>query len=195
MTSLLFVLLSFAQGAEGWIPVQGELTDAGGQHVDGTLDVTFTLYAGETGSSVLWTETQEVTFHWGAFTAYLGEDTALPKTALQTDSPLMLGVTIVGDAEMEKFDIGYVPRAAWAGMAGDVAQIGGEVPSDFVKANGYDTPAEITTVVAENAVLPVIDDVDATCGTGNNTDVVAGTLRFRANKFEGCISTGWVELS
>lgn len=58
---------------------QGVLTDPSGTPLNGTLSLTFRMYAAPTGGSVLWTETQPaVQVTDGVYAVALGSQTALP---------------------------------------------------------------------------------------------------------------------
>ncbi|MCP4680057.1 MAG: hypothetical protein GY854_32110, partial [Deltaproteobacteria bacterium] len=80
------------------IPVQGVLTDAGGQVLDGSQDLTFTIYESLAASSSLWTETQTgVSVDEGFFSVYLGDETELPVDVLVDAQELWLSMTVGGE--------------------------------------------------------------------------------------------------
>jgi hypothetical protein len=51
---------------------QGVLTDAAGNPLNGTYDITFRLYNVDSGGTVLWEETQSLPVEAGIVNAYLG---------------------------------------------------------------------------------------------------------------------------
>ena len=97
---------------------QGSLTDASGSPVDGTVTITFSLYDTATGGSALWQETRPVAVSGGAFNVILGTDAANPLEASIFGTPLYLGITVGGDAEMTLRQalaaVGYAMRSSVA---------------------------------------------------------------------------------
>ena len=82
------------------INYQGSLSDAGGNPVNATLNITFSLYDVEAGpGTILWQETQSVTVTNGQFSVQLGADGINP-LPVPLDDPLFLGVKVDTDAEM-----------------------------------------------------------------------------------------------
>ena len=103
------------------ISYQGHLTNTSGTPVSATLPMTFNLYAAPTGGTTAWTELRSgsnaVPVSNGLFNVALGSLTPIPVSLLST--PLWLGVSVNGDAEMsprERLDGGY---AAVAGTVPD----------------------------------------------------------------------------
>jgi hypothetical protein len=87
-----------------YLSEQGRLFDDTGMPVaNGTIAITFSIYAGASGGSPLWTETQMITTDDGYFSAVLGDmsngGTALPND-LFNGSTRYLGVTVASDGEM-----------------------------------------------------------------------------------------------
>ena len=62
--------------ASPFIPVQGEITDSAGRHLNGSVEMTFGLYTDvdKSPAHTLFTESKSVDVNWGVFTAYVGED-------------------------------------------------------------------------------------------------------------------------
>jgi hypothetical protein len=100
--SVTVAVLAAAGSAWAQVPeriaFQGRLTDASNVPVNGTLSITFSLYAASTGGTALWTETQSVTVTGGVYIAYLGS--VMPLTGISFSSTYWLGVQVGGDAEM-----------------------------------------------------------------------------------------------
>ncbi len=79
------------------VAYQGYLTNASGQPVSATVNVTFRLYATAVAGSPIWAETQSVVVASGQYTVMLGSDTPLD---LDFADPLYLGVSVGADPEM-----------------------------------------------------------------------------------------------
>ncbi len=93
------------------IPVQGVLTDADGQVLDGSHDLSFTIYESLTATSSLWTETQtDVTVDQGFFSVYLGDETALPIDVIVSAGELWLSMTVDAE-ELSRVQLASVPYA------------------------------------------------------------------------------------
>jgi hypothetical protein len=82
------------------INYQGSLSDAGGNPVNATLNITFTLYDAEVAGSNLWQETQPVTVTNGQFSVQFGADGGNPLNSTLFENPIFLGVQVDTDAEM-----------------------------------------------------------------------------------------------
>ncbi len=94
------------------IPVQGVLADSADLPIDALTDITFTLYDGETSTTVLWNDTfVDVDVVEGFFTVYLGSDTTLDFTSLISNSEIWVGITVESDPEMDRFQLASVPFA------------------------------------------------------------------------------------
>jgi hypothetical protein len=82
------------------INYQGKLTNASGAPVNDTLQVIFTIYADEAGTTPLWTETQTaVEILKGVFNVLLGNVTPIPYSVFD-GSARYLGVKVGGDPEI-----------------------------------------------------------------------------------------------
>jgi hypothetical protein len=81
------------------INYQGRLTDAAGNPLTGSYNMTFCLYDVATGGAPLWTESQTVSVTYGVFNALLGSINAIPTTVFNNQS-LYLGVRVGSDSEM-----------------------------------------------------------------------------------------------
>jgi len=121
LTMSLVPTLASAQ-APGLVPIQGQLHDADGTPVDGTLDVAFTLYSDAAGTMVVWSDTISVDFDQGAFTAYLGSGNGL-NLALFRDNAVYLGIAVDGDPELPVFEVASVPYAGYAAHAGSAEAV------------------------------------------------------------------------
>ena len=105
------------------INYQGYLTDSGGNPLNGTVDMVFSIYDVDAGGSPLWTETQTgVPVTEGLFSVNMGEVTPI---TLPFDVPYWLGVQVGTDPEMTPrppiTSVGYAYRAAIA----DAVKTGG----------------------------------------------------------------------
>jgi len=96
---------------------QGRLYDANDKPIDGTLAVTFAVYASADATEALWVETQDVEFDAGRFTVALGSVEAFGQDVFD-GSTRYIGITIADDDEMSpRAPIASVPYALVAGDA------------------------------------------------------------------------------
>jgi hypothetical protein len=113
------------------INYQGRLTDAAGNPLTGTYNMTFCLYEAATGGTALWTETQAVNVTYGVFSALLGSITTIPTTVFGSTN-LYLGVRVGSDGEMTPRR--RVVSAGYAYKAEDASTLQGLQPSAFASA-------------------------------------------------------------
>jgi hypothetical protein len=99
--SLLFLLYAQAQAeVPQMINYQGKLTNASGAPVNDTLQVVFTIYADEAGTTPLWTETQTaVEILKGVFNVLLGSVNPISYSVFD-GSVRYLAVQVGGDPEI-----------------------------------------------------------------------------------------------
>lgn len=101
-------------------PVQGVLTLANGDAINGSLSVQFALYEAATGGAALWSETQTVSFDDGLFSIFLGDSSPLDASTFAAHDGLWLGITVDTDPQMDRVFIGSAPYAGYAAIAGNV---------------------------------------------------------------------------
>jgi hypothetical protein len=98
------VLVCYPSAAFSAVPeiinYQGSLSDSGGNPVNATFNITFTLYDDGVAGTNLWQEVQSVTVTNGQFSVQLGADTGGNPLPALLDDPLFLGVQVDADAEM-----------------------------------------------------------------------------------------------
>lgn len=99
----------------GMLSYQGYLTDAGGNPITGSRNITFRLYSAPTGGTALWTEAYKdanaVPVDKGVFHVMLGSLTPIP-TTVWANATIYLSVQVGTDAEMTPREIvGAVPLA------------------------------------------------------------------------------------
>jgi hypothetical protein len=114
------------------IRISGKLQDAP-PHA-GTVGVTFSIYAAQTGGTPLWSEMQNVAVDEpGHYTAFLGNGSAagVPSEVFQTTEERWLGVRAEGQAEGTRLLLVSVPYALHAEEA---ERLAGRLPSEFVSA-------------------------------------------------------------
>jgi hypothetical protein len=151
------------------LPVQGQLTDVAGIPIDGTLQVTFRLYAGPQGGAPLYAESTSVDFLTGGFTVYLGGSAVLDSSIFNLDQEVWLGIQIAGDVEMELIRVGWTPLAAYAAHAGDAESLDGYGSADFLPSSYRPTWQDI-----QNRP-PGLDDGDNVgAGGGGGTTYTIG---------------------
>jgi hypothetical protein len=121
IAALLAPSLARAQ-APAAVPLQGVLTDANGNVLDGDFTVTLTLYDAPVGGAAFHTEVQSVPVDQGVFTVYVGESTVLDLADFVGKQPY-LGIKVGADPEMSpRLRLGSVPYAAYAEYAGNIPE-------------------------------------------------------------------------
>ncbi|MCM8798695.1 MAG: hypothetical protein NC821_04445 [Candidatus Omnitrophica bacterium] len=94
------------------INYQGYLTDSGGNPVNGTVSILFSIYDVSSGGTALWSETQSVNVNQGIYSVNLGDNNPVN---LAFDKPYYLGVKVGSDSEMTPriplTSVGYAFRA------------------------------------------------------------------------------------
>ena len=114
------------------MPIQGTLYDLDGEPVDGVLPVDFTLYADPDGTEGLWSDTMDVTFVGGVFTAYLGAGDPIDPIMFAQHPQVFVGVAVDGDSEMDLFALATAPYAAVSAYSGDADTLDGYFVTDIV---------------------------------------------------------------
>jgi hypothetical protein len=135
---LVVFALFMGTAAQAAIPqtlhYSGRLNTAGGAFT-GTIEVAFALYAGQGAKSSFWSETQAVAAQNGRFHVQLGSKTTLSAADVDVEA-LHLGVTVAGDAEMERVPIASVPYALRADEAGNAQRLNGQAPAFYTVPSG-----------------------------------------------------------
>lgn len=98
------------------IPIQGRLTDSGGNPLDGTYDLTFSLYGDSSGGTALCQDVDSVDVDDGLFTAHVNGCLSSNINGRQ----LYLGVSVGTDAEMTPRQPIYPVPYAWTLRPGAV---------------------------------------------------------------------------
>jgi len=117
------------------IPIQGRLTDAGGNPVNGDLSITFRLYDVASGGTALCSDIDTVNVSAGLFKAEMDTCTA----AVLDGRQLYLGLQISGEAEMTPRQAIYAAPYAWGLRPGAIISntaTSGHGLSVWSKANG-----------------------------------------------------------
>jgi len=126
---VIFIALLLATVSSAEVPhlirFQGKVTEKAGAPLDGQYDLTFRIYNGETGGSLMWSETQmDVPVNNGVFTALLGN---VNPVDLPFNEPYWLSVEVNDDGEMEPrqsiTSVGYAIHAEVADSIANVAVI------------------------------------------------------------------------
>jgi len=124
----IFVVFIFGVPALAALPqtinYQGYLKSSDGTPVNSAVDVTFALYAAESGGAALWSETRGVTPENGVYSVQLGSAAPFPANLFTNDN-LFLGVKVANETEMtprrQFTPVPYAIRAVSADTAGGVA--------------------------------------------------------------------------
>ena len=173
---VLTVGLSLAQGADqpqgptgtttvvpGAIPVQGRLTDASGNPLNGTHTLTFRLYDVDTGGIALCTDTNSVTVENGLFNSWID----YCYNGVLWGQKVWFSVQMQGDLEMTPRQVIYpVPYAL------------GLVPGVVISAS-HANPFSVKTTAASGTALEGLASSSTGAnygvyGTSNSPDGYAG---------------------
>lgn len=174
-TLLLTFQVGVAAAAPALLPVQGVLTDAQGQRLNGDLQVTFTLYDTPTGGTSFFAETLPVSLEDGLFTVYLGEVNTLDLVNFQMEGTY-LGIAVGADAEMTpRLRLATAPYAGFAQFCGEALTLEGEGAMSFAPrthGHDFDTLDNLPPQFADR----VDDDTIPTGGTGINVGPRPGVV-------------------
>ena len=113
----------------------GNVKDASGKPLTGSVGLTFALYKDDQGGAALWIETQSVPLDSsGHYSVMLGatKPDGLPTDLFTSGEARWLGVQPEGQEEQPRVLLLSVPYAL---KAGDAATLGGLPPSAFIQAN------------------------------------------------------------
>lgn len=119
---------------ENYIPVQGKITDSGGNPLIGDYVITFRLYDVLTGGTALCYDTNTVTVVDGLFTSKIWGDCADNITGQQ----LYLGIEVAGDSEMTPRQPIYAVPYAWS-LRPNATIIGTVGPGAILNIENWDT--------------------------------------------------------
>lgn len=167
--------------APATITYQGRLTDPSGAPIAAASSVVFSIYAGSSGGSALWTETIAVDPDAeGIFATVLGATTPLNATVF-SGAERFLGIKVGTDAEMTpRQRINAVPYAISAGAAPTGG--GGTVTS--VATGAGLTGGPITTTGTISVANGAVTSTMITDGTIANADIAAAAA-IAATKIAG----------
>jgi len=135
---VLGVATSFAMISQATVPrainYQGYLTN-GSVPLNGTFDITFNLYDGETAPSPSWSETIPLNVVNGIFSAVLGGNSGNPIPSDLFDVQVWLGIKVGADGEM-------IPRkqltaVAYSIQAANSEQLNGLDSSAFLQSSAF----------------------------------------------------------
>jgi hypothetical protein len=181
---LVFAFTSQAVAqAPASLPVQGYLTDTEGTPLEGTADLTFTIY-NASGESIF-TTTQTASLERGAFSVLLGgQGNALDLALFRDNSVLELGISVDGGEELSpRFEIATSPFAGFAQYAGDAATLEGLAATDFARAS--DSLGGLSCSAGD---VPTWDGSAWGCGAASDTLSDIGCMAGQVAKFDG---TAW----
>lgn len=142
LVAILFAINAYAQPST--ITYQGVLTNASGELIDGSRDITFKIYNASSGGSALWTEAKSaVGVANGLFTVELGLNPTFASENLDFAIPYWLEIVV----DPSDANVTLSPRVAF-------------------NANGYSFNAENATsaTTATNFTGSLVGDVSGTQG-------------------------------
>ncbi len=148
------------------IKFTGTLRDLAGKPIAGLVDVTFALYAQESGGAPLWFETQTVdASNLGRYTVLLGAMTpaGVPMELFEQGEARWLGVMVQGFPEQPRVLLVSVPYAL---KAGDAETLGGKPASAFMLAS---QAASETSKAAAAGTLSGLTAAGSANATGTQT--------------------------
>lgn len=170
---------ALASGLANELSVQGTLLDGAGSGLDGTYELTFTLYDAGTDGNVLWTETQtDVVATAGFFDTSLGADLLNPlTTGIFNSSPFVFvgikveagpGVPVGGDPELGRKPITKVAAAFVADIALNTMTFNGLDPDQWID--------DMVQQMTDNGFLKTGDPLDETNMAANGLNEVSNDL-------------------
>lgn len=153
------VLLCFVGFAAADVPhlisYQGRLTDASGNPLTGTHNITFRIYDAASGGTMLWSETHTVELNSeGLYDVMLGSINPFP-ASVDFSQPYWLAISVDGGAELCRYQLGAAPYAL--NIADTVSQVGGYFFTDgtrkvFMTQGGLSLPSGETFSTTRDAV-------------------------------------------
>jgi hypothetical protein len=172
--------------SSGMLSYQGTLSDALGNPVTGSYDMTLRIYASASGSTFLWEESRSgmnaVPVNNGLFDLMLGSLLPIPSSVWE-QTELYLGVKIGSDAEMTPREkLAVVPSAAMA----QVAQLAISVPDASIKSRhfaptvyeAFNTQSKFNST---NEWMPTGTTLSFTCEVDCLVHVVHRSLIYHSN--------------
>jgi hypothetical protein len=136
-------------GVLGILPIQGRLTDAGGNPLSGSHNVTASIYDQYTGGTMLCTYTQSVPVDNGLFNMYMHDCSSSDIDGKQ----LYLGISVGSDPEMSPRQLILPVPYAWSLRPGAIISgitSGAIVHIENGDANGRGLRAYATSTTGEN---------------------------------------------
>ena len=122
MCSVVFLLAGSASAAPAQLPLQGKLTSAGGQGVDGDFGLRVRLYPAQQATEPLHDEEFfNVALVDGVFSLTLGASKPLNSEAFAAAATVWLGLKVEGDPELPRRQLLSTPYALSASFAGSAA--------------------------------------------------------------------------
>ncbi|HTY13198.1 MAG TPA: hypothetical protein VMD02_03305 [Candidatus Omnitrophota bacterium] len=160
LSVLLFTSVSFAS-VPGLINYQGFLKDSAGHAVSNpTLPMTFSIYAGATGGTALWTEMQTVSVESGTFSVQLGSVSPIAISVFD-GTTRYLGIKAGTDSEMTPRvalvsvpyayrstvadSVGGVPGSGFVNLSPAAPQVVGNVPGISIESTSTLAKASVIT--------------------------------------------------
>jgi hypothetical protein len=150
-----------------YIKFNGTLNDINGNPLNGTAEVTFTLYKQESDQEPVWTETQVVQFDAkGNYTVLLGatQSEGLPVELFSSTEAHWLGVEPQGQPQPARTLLVSVPYAL---RAVEAEKLGGKSLSDFVLSDSLSD--QVRQVIQQQSLAPAAASVIAPAGAATSS--------------------------
>jgi len=177
---------------------QGQLTDGGGNPLDTTVSMMFSIYDVSTSGTALWTETQpDVVVSGGTFSVILGSVTELSSSVF-SGSPRYLAVKVGTDAELSpRTTITSSPYSLRAGSVEGFSP-GPNNTEDglfiFLGGDSNSVSSDYSTIAGgKGNVIEAFNSVDTTFDTTNvfNPSMLPLQTEGRSTGFGAFIGGGW----
>jgi hypothetical protein len=136
--------------ADTTVPVQGFFVDADGAAAHGTREVVVTVST-SAGGAPAFSETLSVQFDRGSFSLVLGAGSGVDDALWASAGDRWLTIALTGQDPSAPVQVGSVPRAARAEVAGTAERLGDLAPEDVALAGHDHAFGEITGINASTA--------------------------------------------
>ncbi|MDA3813543.1 MAG: tail fiber domain-containing protein [Candidatus Cloacimonetes bacterium] len=164
---LLFTSLCLWAQIPQTIDYQGRLADSDGNYLNVAVTVNFLIYNAETGGTLLWNESQDVSMSNGIFHVQLGSAVTFP-TDLFAGAGRWLELVVGGETLSPRTAIASVPYAI---KAEDADLLGGLNSSSFALSAHNHAASNITSGTLDTGRYSAYSDLSAEGYLNNNSSI------------------------